>query len=47
MSKEYILALKTFNYIWNEQLGIDGVNSKGMVRTDIQYLIKERTDDSN
>jgi phage-related protein len=27
---------------WNEQLGIDGVNSKGMVRNDIQYLIKER-----
>ena len=27
---------------WNEQLGIDGVNSKGMVRADIQYLIKER-----
>ena len=29
---------------WNEQLGIDGVNSKGMVRNDIQYLIKERTE---
>lgn len=27
---------------WNEQLGVSGVNSKSMVRNDIQYLIKER-----
>lgn len=26
---------------WEEQLGIDGVNSKGMVRADIQFLLKE------
>ena len=27
---------------WEEQLKIDGVNSKGMVLNDIQYLINER-----
>ena len=26
---------------WEEQLGIDGINSKGMVRADIQFLLKE------
>ena len=26
---------------WQEQLKIDGVNSKGMVANDIQYLLKE------
>lgn len=26
---------------WEEQLGIDGVNSKGMVRADIQFLLKK------
>ena len=26
---------------WNEQLQIDGVNSKGMVQNDIQYLLKK------
>ena len=26
---------------WDEQLGMDGVNSKGMVRADIQFLLKE------
>lgn len=26
---------------WEEQLGMDGVNSKGMVRADIQFLLKE------
>ena len=25
---------------WDEQLGIDGVNSKGMVRADIQHLLE-------
>ena len=27
---------------WEEQLGISGVNSKGMVRADIQYLLSNK-----
>lgn len=37
--------IKSYLEKWNEQLAVDGVNSKGMVRADIQYLLKEITDE--
>lgn len=31
--------IKSYLAKWNEQLAVSGVNSKGMVRSDIQYLL--------
>ncbi len=42
LDSDRLIKLETYLDKWNEQLGIDGVNSKDMVRNDIQYLIKER-----
>ena len=39
-----LIKLEKYLDKWNEQLAISGVNSKSMVRNDIQYLIKERTE---
>lgn len=38
---ERLEKLERYLVKWDEQLGIDGVNSKGMVRADIQFLLKE------
>ena len=32
-------SIKSYLAKWNEQLAVSGVNSKGMVRSDIQYLL--------
>ena len=33
--------IKRYLNKWQEQLGFDGCNSKGMVRNDIQHLLKQ------
>ena len=33
--------IKSYLEKWADQLSVNGVNSKGMVRTDIQYLLKD------
>lgn len=33
--------IKRYLTKWQEQLGFDGCNSKGMVRNDIQHLLKQ------
>lgn len=35
-----IAKYKSYMFKWQDQLKVDGVNSKGMVLNDIQYLIK-------
>lgn len=37
-----ISKYKSYMIKWQDQLKIDGVNSKGMVLNDIQYLLKEK-----
>ena len=37
-----ISKYKSYMIKWQDQLKIDGVNSKGMVLNDIQFLLKEK-----
>ena len=47
LDSDRLIKLEKYLDKWSEQLAISGVNSKSMVRNDIQYLIKERLNDSN
>ena len=39
---EYCMLLVSYLTKWSVELKVDGVNSKGMVLNDIQYLLKEK-----
>ncbi|MBO5711743.1 MAG: hypothetical protein J6R47_02795 [Acholeplasmatales bacterium] len=40
--RDYCMLLVSYLTKWSVELKVDGVNSKGMVLNDIQYLLKEK-----